>query len=354
MAQLTMIFMLAIGLNNHVIIIPLLLRAAGRDAWFAVCLSIVFVLIGMMVVQYIVYAAEQQHIGLWLRGHIGAITSNILLVFMSLTLFFNATLTIRDTVTWAKIYLPTTPTLALVIPLVGLCFYSAYLGIGSIAITSGILLPLVVIFGFFVGISNLPHKDIALLFPLLEHGWNPVVKGAFYSAAGFSELYAVLCIQHYVKTEIRYWMLAVNILILAWLTLGPLYGAITEFGPTEATSLRYPPYEEWRLVTFGHFFEHVDFLALYQWISGALTRISLMMFLIVELFRLQQGKKRTWSLIILFVLSFGFSVLPISSMQFTSILENILVPGTLYCVSGVVFALFMIAWWSRHREVRLN
>ena len=354
MVQLTMVFMLAIGLNNHVIIIPLLLRAAGRDAWFAVCLSVLFVLMGMVVVQYIISTAKQQHIGLWLRGHIGAMATRGLLFLMSLSLFFNATITIRDTITWAKIYLPTTPTLTLVIPLVGLCFYSAYAGIGSIAITSGILLPLVVIFGLFVGTANLPHKDVSLLFPLLEYGWNPVSQGMFYAAAGFSELCAVLYIQHYVKTEIRYWMLAVNVFILAWLTLGPLYGAIAEFGPTEAASLRYSPYEEWRLVTFGHFFEHVDFLALYQWISGALIRISLMMFLIVELFQLQQGKKRTWSLMILFVLSFGISVIPMSSMQFMTVLESILVPGVLYSVGVVVIALFMIAWWSRQREVTSN
>lgn len=115
MVQLTMIFMLAIGLNNHVIIIPLLLRAAGRDAWFAVCLSVLLVFAGMVVVQYIIYVARQQHIGPWLRDHIGVAGANSVLFIMSLSLFVNATVTIRDTVTWSKIHLPATPTLALTI-----------------------------------------------------------------------------------------------------------------------------------------------------------------------------------------------------------------------------------------------
>ena len=47
--------------------------------------------------------------------------------------------------------------------------------------------------------------------------------------------------------------------ILVGLTLGPLIGAITEFGPNEATKQRYPAYEEWGLVTIGRYIEHLDF-----------------------------------------------------------------------------------------------
>lgn len=54
-------------------------------------------------------------------------------------------------------------------------------------------------------------------------------------------------------------------IVLVGLTLGPLMGAIAIFGPFEAARMRFPAYEEWRLVTFGHFLEHIDF---FPYING--------------------------------------------------------------------------------------
>ncbi|MFB5193018.1 GerAB/ArcD/ProY family transporter [Alicyclobacillus fastidiosus] len=352
MAQTTMILMLAIGLNDHVILIPLLLRAAGRDAWLAVCLTSLLVFVAMMFMQYVIRASKQQHIGLWLREQIPPLLANGLLCLMALPLFVAALVTFRDTVFWAKItLLPVTPNFVLVLVLAALCFYCAYAGIASIAIASGILLPFVVVFGFFVGTSNIPHKDMSLLFPLLEHGWNPVFRGILYSASGFSELFMILCMQHYIKSEVRYWMLALNVLILLVLTLGPLYGAIVEFGPKEATSMRFPAFEEWRLITFGHFFEHLDFLGIYQWLSGAFVRISFTAFLIVEIFGMRKGRGRTWFLGLLFGTLCVFAIVRISDTQFLGLLQRVVAPGYLYCVTAIALLLVIIAWKSKRRKV---
>lgn len=352
MAQTTMIFMLAFGLTDHVILVSLLLRVAGRDAWFAVCLSTLLAFVAIFFVQYVIRASQQGHIGLWIRAQVPAIFANTLLGLMAFPLFIASLVTLRDTVVWAKVsILPTTPNVVLVLTLATLCLWCAYAGMASIAIASGILLPLVVVFGFFVGTSNLPQKDYSLLFPILEHGWNPVFQGILYAASGFSQLFMLLYIQHYIKTDIRYWMLGLNVLILLVLTLGPLYGAIVEFGPNEAANLRYPPFEEWRLITFGHYLEHADFLGIYQWTSGAFIGISFPLFSVVEIFGLRKGPKRTWVLVLLFGAAGALTLLPISDMKYFNS-QRIAALGYLSAVTAILLFLVLIAWKSRRREIQ--
>ena len=79
------------------------------------------------------------------------------------------------------------------------------------------------------------------------------------------ELLLLLFLQHKVPQPIRYKHLAVAGILLTGLTIGPLIGAITEFGPVEASKQRFPPYEEWGIASLGKFIEHIDF---YLFISG--------------------------------------------------------------------------------------
>ncbi len=73
----------------------------------------------------------------------------------------------------------------------------------------------------------------------------------------------LLFLQHQIKGRIRWYHFTIILIILMGLTMGPLIGAITEFGPSEAAKQRYPAYEEWGLVTIGRYIEHLDFFSLF-------------------------------------------------------------------------------------------
>ncbi|HER2209582.1 TPA: GerAB/ArcD/ProY family transporter, partial [Streptococcus pyogenes] len=81
-------------------------------------------------------------------------------------------------------YLTETPVLVTSIALMSLCAYAAYKGIRSLAFTAGLILPLVVLLGFYVAIVNTQYKDYSRLLPVLEHGWHPVLHGTVYSLSG--------------------------------------------------------------------------------------------------------------------------------------------------------------------------
>jgi hypothetical protein len=136
-----------------------------------------------------------------------------------------------------------------------------------------------------------------------------------YAAASLMEMMIVILLQHHIKGELRWWHLAVILLILGGLTLGPLMGAIAAFG-YEAVKLKYPAYEQWRLVQLGAFVSHVDFLSIYQWISGAFIRISLSLFLLIDLLQLKNKKHRMIGTVF-----FGIAML--IAMSFIKLSDNL-------------------------------
>ncbi|MDQ0875913.1 hypothetical protein QFZ77_004572 [Paenibacillus sp. V4I3] len=127
-----------------------------------------------------------------------------------------------------------------------------------IASSAGILLPVVIALGYFVAFSNAPQKDYTLLKPILEHGWQPVIHGMLYAGGGFIELLMIIAIQHRLKSGVRVWKIAILAVLMVYISIGPIIGAVTEFGPVEAAKQSEPPYEQWRLVKLGSNIEHVD------------------------------------------------------------------------------------------------
>ncbi|MCQ6557287.1 GerAB/ArcD/ProY family transporter [Paenibacillus mendelii] len=350
--QASMIMITAAGILDHVIVIPMLLQSSGRDAWVSVLLAAILLLGWIPLVFFVMKRSGQQHLFIWLKHRLGQVVAWFIILIILFELFMMCTMTIRDVSSWTNItFLPMTPNLVLVSSLALVSFYVVNSGIRSIAIVNGILLPFVVLLGFFVAIFNFPHKDYSLLFPLFEQGYEPVWKGMVYAGSGFAGMLYFVYMQHRLRSKMRLLPLLITGIILVELTLSPLTGAIAIFGPHEAARLRFPAYEEWRMVTFGHFLEHADFLSIYQWLVGSFTRISIGMFLIPDLLNMPKSKKRTGLLIVLFALMVAASQIPISDKTFMNFLSTVYLPYTLFFVL-ILSALFAaVAWIHKKRKV---
>jgi len=344
------ILSLAIGLMNHVLVIPPLLTEAERDAWITILGIIVPYLIWVTGIYYIMKKTRQQPLIPWLSQHYGNTLGWAVRIFFIAYLFLICAMTVRETAVWTHVsYLPRTPEFVLALTLVLFCYFAVQFGMRSIAITSGILLPLVVIFGDFVLTANLPKKDYTLLFPMLENGIGPVLKGGIYLGGGLVELVTILLLQHHLKTRMRLWSLWLLAVFLVLLVLGPATAAIAEFGPFEAAKLRYPAYEQWRLVRIGKYINHVDFLSIHQWLSGATMRISISLYIVIDLLNSGPKKFRTaWliSLCILLVLVVG---LPVSDMQYLFFLKHYYFPVTLSAVVLLSLGLLLLATFAKNK-----
>ncbi|WP_051251221.1 GerAB/ArcD/ProY family transporter [Paenibacillus harenae] len=278
------IVILSVGLVNHVLSIPLLLNIAYRDAWISVLVAILIMLPWLAFPLYgVIRKLERKPIDQWLKQRLHPVIAWTVIGCFLLLLLSIALETLIVTASWtATTYLPNTPPFVIAIVFLGLCLYASVSGMRTIAYMSCLLLPLVVFLGDFVMTTNMPHKDYLYLLPMLENGMPQVIKASIISMTAFSEMFTLLFIQHHLKGDFKRWHLILVALFLTLITIGPLIGAISEFGPIEAEKMQYPAFAQWRLVSIGRYFEHVDFLAIFQWLSGSLIRLSLALHIITE------------------------------------------------------------------------
>lgn len=330
-----MILMLSTGLLNHVIIIPILLDAAKRDAWISVLLACGLTLVWAAFLYAGMAKLNKRHLFDWLAKAYHPIVGRVLAFFIGLYLFAICAVTTRDTVYWIHLtFSPETPIMIFSFLFLLISALNAFLGIQSVANTASLLLPMVIVLGFFVMSFNMPHKDYSLLKPMLELGMGPVWKGTLYAGAGFAEVIMIFFLQHHIRTRITYVSLAVTVLLFLGLTLGPVMGAIVEFGADEAGKLRFPAYEQWRLLNIGRYVEHLDFFSVYQWFCGAFLRISLALFLILDVFRVKGKKAKAWVLGGIFIAILIIMAVPFSDRYFMKALSVYVLPVSVWGIAA--------------------
>lgn len=290
--------MTVIGLKNHVTIIPPLLDVVGRDGWASVLMATVIIFFWLFLLVYIQKKTNQDPIRDWLDGKIGKIGSTIVIYIIVIYLLILAAFTMVETLQWVNTtFLPETPVIILLLIYTILCILLVTTSLQTIVMLNVFVLFGVVVFGFFVAFTNIQVKEYGLLRPFFEHGFQPVVKGIVYPASGFIELIILLFLQHQFKERLRWYHFSIILIILMGLTLGPLLGAIAEFGPTEAAKQRYPAYEEWGLVSIGRYIEHLDFFSIYQWLTGTFIRVSFLLYVIADLLKMTGAPKQIWRMI---------------------------------------------------------
>jgi len=290
--------MTVIGLKNHVTIIPPLLDVAKRDGWLSVLFAGGIIFFWLFLLVYIQSKSKQEPIRDWLESKIGKIGSTIVIYTVAIFLMIISAFTMVETLQWINTtFLPQTPVIILLFIYTILCILLVTTSLQTIVILNVFVLFGVVIFGFFVAFTNMQVKDYELLRPFFEHGFQPVLRGMIFPASGFIELLMLLFLQHQYKERIRWYHFAIMLAILVGLTLGPLIGAITEFGPNEAAKQRYPAYEEWGLVTIGRYIEHLDFFSIYQWLTGTFIRVSFLLYIVADLLKMTGDPKRIWQML---------------------------------------------------------
>jgi hypothetical protein len=172
-----------------------------------------------------------------------------------------------------------------------------------------------------------------LIKPFFENGYAPILKGMVYPLSGLTELFLFLFLQHQMNGSIRYRDFAITAILLTGLTIGPLLGAISEFGQHEAAKQRFPAYEEWELVSIGHYIEHIFFFSNYQWLSGAFVRITLFIIIIKEII----SRYKNYSKVILYTLICFievFALYPVSDFSYSNFLFYTLIPLTTWFFLG--------------------
>lgn len=341
LVQISFILLLSVGLLNHVIIIPVLLDVSRRDAWLSVVLSAALFIPVFAVIGFIIQRVGTDRSLLnWLGQRYGRWLSVLVGAIVSINLFLSAYVTGRDMTNWINAsFLPQTPPVVIIFTFIGLTYYLANRGIRTIAYSSAILLPIVVLLGEFVMTFNFSRKDYTLLLPPFEFGMMPMWQGVLYVGTGLVEVTYLLFMHQHLTRKVKKRSVVVLGWLMAVLTIGPVMGALAEFGPVEGSLLRFPAFEEWRIVKIGNYIEHVDFLSIFQWMSGAFVRIGLALYLLFDIVAFRY-KWIGGALAGLLAICISIRV---SDIVFLNYLRTIYFPVVFYSLMGLLLLLFVLA-----------
>ncbi|MFD4706363.1 endospore germination permease [Gottfriedia sp. NPDC058432] len=314
------LMIMSTGFMLHVFIVPSVLTSTHRDSWITVIASILPFVIWAALVFYLYKKLNKEDILSVMFKVLYKPLAYILLTIFLVYFLLSAFVTFRFTLIWANTnYTQDIPNFAVVLLISLVCFYAVLKGIRSISTIAFLILPPVVLFGFLVGIGNVKNKNYGLLFPIFENGYHDIFHGFIYTCSGFFEMIFILFLNSFLKDKVKVKWLMIVSFILLMLILGPLTGAITEFGPVEAEKMRNPVYEQWKLLTIGANITRLDFLSIFQWLSGAFIRISLNLYIANYIINYSGRKK--WSLPVLSLILLVAVMIPWNATSFINFLQ---------------------------------
>ncbi|MFB4159459.1 endospore germination permease [Geomicrobium sp. JSM 1781026] len=338
--HLYILMIISTGFMVHVLIIPSLLSVAGRDAWLSVIASSALIAITVILVSSMNKTLDGRSLFTFLNDHYPRFLVQMLALIFAFVFIVEAFISLKFSIGWTSSnYAYETPNLIILIGYILVFIYAASRGWFVLGIIALLLFPIVSSFGLLVGIGNIPNKEYSLMFPVLQEGFGPMLQGLVYTQAGFLEIFYILFIVQFTKKRISTKGLFISGAILLILLLGPLTGAISEFGYVEATNLSNPAYEQWRLLTLGRYITRLDFLSMFQWNSGALVRVVL--FTIVASMLLPLRNRRI-SLLLIYAILFLANLLPIPIHQFRVWLTDYYFPSIFLFLSASLLVFFIL------------
>ncbi len=337
-----------ISISNHVIIVPHLLSVAKRDAWISVILAYFFFVIWGVFIFLITRKMGDRNLYDWVKLKSGRISASFISTFFICYLFISAVISFVDLIQAVNIYfLPDTPKYLVSIVYLILVVRAGGSGTKPVIHMAAILLPIVCALGFLVATATMNAKTYSYLLPILSNGNMPVIKGTFIVLGGCTDILILTLLQDKLKKKFSFLQLFSLMSIIIWLTLGPTIGSITAFGPFVAANLRFPAFEQWRLISFGYHLTHVDFLAVFQLLAGVTIKVAFCIALIKDHY---ESHIKKWSKELGILLVTLFILVPfshISDIKFASLVQDYLfyVP-----IVGILVTLYLFLLCSYQRR----
>ncbi|GGI15647.1 GerAB/ArcD/ProY family transporter [Gottfriedia solisilvae] len=336
------LLIMSTGFMLHVLILPSILSSSHRDSWLTVISSIIPFLIWSFLLYFVYQKMNNEDLlsilYKVLKKPFYYLFAGIFIIYF----LFTAYISLKTTFYWANTnYTQEVPDFFVVFLFTFICFYASYKGIRTISSIAWVILPIVVFFGFLVGIGNTHNKNYELLFPIFENGYKDYLQGFLYTCSGFFEILFILFLTPFLSDQLKKKWLFIVSCVLLMLILGPLIGAITEFGASEAEKLRNPAYEQWRILTLGLHITRLDFLSIFQWISGTFIRISLSGFIANSILNHTGTKK--WSLPMLYLFIMVGAMIPWGGTSFFYFLHHyyFLINLIFLCITMVFLLIIM-------------
>lgn len=256
-------------------------KYAGRDMWIS---PIYGAPIGFFTV-FIVYQLHKYYpeksIIQYSRHIIGRIPAKIL-GFVYLFFFLHTCGVINQQYAGFIIssFLPRTPMIVIMISVVLVCAFAVRGGVEVLGRVAQLFIPIFMLLPFLLILlfNDLEPKN---MFPILEYGMLPSIRGSAVPMAWFSEVFLVSMLLPFVTDHEmgrRWGMISVFVAMLSFIIENIV--SICLFGGSVA-HYRYPAFSAFRYINVAAFFEHLEAFVIVIWVMGAFVKLAMFYYVLV-------------------------------------------------------------------------
>lgn len=313
---------LLIGVVNaslHLTTIPPLLWTAGRDAWMCIILALVPGLGTVWLTVWLGLRHRGQTLVQYASSLLGPALGRLAGLFYGLTFLFLTALTLGEFGQVMKMnYLTRTPVPVHVIGLVLLVTLGVRLGLEPLGRTADVLVPIMIGVGALVAGMVAPFIRIGHLFPLLEAGIGPVLRGTAVVWSDYAQLTVLALFLPQVDRPRRMYRAGLLLLvILVMMGLGPTSGTITVFGIETGAALPFPSVKLARQVEL---IRGVEAGLILLWVGGTFLRTSVFLYGSCLAWS-QTLRLRDWRLLLLPLAAAAAAAAPFITADFPALLR---------------------------------
>ncbi|MEG6616692.1 endospore germination permease [Peptococcaceae bacterium 1198_IL3148] len=269
--QLATIIIICILTAGNASIISAIFDFAGRDIYFSLLLSMVYMLLLVSIYTKLAQRFPRHSIIQYAPALLGKFLGKIIGILYIL-FFIAIPILVSMEVNFLMLtsFSPQIPVIVIAllhfIPKV----YLVWLGLESmVRITQIITLPALLLMVLFV-LLNIPNYQLQLLQPFLNHGLVPLLLGTVLMMARMGYLSLSLMVYPYLKSTSSRRLFKTQIMAMAAITLAlaASYSVIMIYGERQTQNFLFPTFAMIRMIEIGDFLERLDPLLLGVWWFG--------------------------------------------------------------------------------------
>ncbi|UVI32631.1 GerAB/ArcD/ProY family transporter [Paenibacillus spongiae] len=254
---------------------------AKQDAWLSMALTIlpgIFMVMLMTALLNRYPGLSIVEIGYRILGSWGGL---LLAVFLSYSMFLNVATNLKSLTSFVKQYsLPQTPSLAIAGIFMSVCAIAVLAGIEIQGRCAELIVPINLLFIVLVLCFSIPNMKPDLIKPVLGNDILPILQGtvlpSFWILQGsFVMLGFILPFLGRLPAgrTISLYSVGFSVLLLVVITAHTL----TVIGPF-TSEMTYPVYNVVRMINIGDFFERIDIIISFVWLSGYFLKNSIFLY----------------------------------------------------------------------------
>lgn len=178
-------------------------------------------------------------------------------------------------------FLPHTPMIFIFGTMILVCSFAVYGGVEVIGRCSELIVPVVLLLYLVIFIMLIKDLNIQNMFPIMENGITPSLKGSIVPQSWFSEYILIAFFLPYLadqKKGLKWGMISVAsvmfFIVLTNFTSLLLFGQLT-------SKLTYPVMIATRYISIAEFLEHLEAIVMAIWVSGTFIKITVFYYALV-------------------------------------------------------------------------